>query len=182
MGDGHYATNAPYIDQNLAGQIYLGSSGIFYGNKFVVNSNGSLYCTDAHIVGDIYARNGYFAGTVYASEGKFSGELDATSGKFDNLTGTRFTFQSGKIASGVEIYGSLMYNNAPCTWGTIFVPTSLTMKSRTDVCCGLQVSDGKVTGYSTKALIKKITLNGNYVYVMTTYGTPGSYDAGYDDD
>ena len=125
IGD-NYATNAPYIDQNLQGQIYLGSSGIFYGNKFVVNSNGSLYCTDAHIVGDIYARNGYFAGTVYASGGKFSGELDATSGKFDSLRGTQFTFVSGEIQSSVKISGALDVNGNRVEWRSDDVMIGLT--------------------------------------------------------
>ena len=154
IGD-NYATNAPYIDQSLQGQIYLGSSGIFYGNKFVVNSNGSLYCTDAHIVGDIYARNGYFAGTVYASGGKFSGELDATSGKFNSLRGTQFTFVSGEIQSDVKISGALDVNGNKVSWRTDDVMIGLTSEKEapsitiSNIVTNINVTkdkDGKVTG------------------------------------
>ena len=123
------------VDSNGNVNVYLSTDGLKVGDKFKVDSDGTLHASGASINGhgtfsghieassgtfhgDVYANNGEFNGVVNASSGTFRGTVYASAGEFTGkVTATSGSFNGAVTATSLSAPSiTLGSNNLSAIW------------------------------------------------------------------
>ena len=125
--------------QTENGSVYLGTDGFKVGDKFNVDSDGTLHASGASIdghgtfSGNIYAEDGEFKGIIYARDGEFTGVIHARDGEFSGtITATGGSIGGIQIGRNDGLKGvgwSISPSGITCTnitmGGKTFIPSTI---------------------------------------------------------